>query len=114
MDVVGHYDECVELISMEARFAVVESLGHNPGYFRLLQVERTGSGVIKKPVHGYKSLARSETGGREDAAGWKASMQSESDKQWMTHSFKMGKAAFVHHLEMKWLEPGEHLTPRGN
>ena len=34
MDVVGHYDECVELISMEARFAVVESLDHKPGYFR--------------------------------------------------------------------------------
>jgi hypothetical protein len=71
--------------------------------------------VVKKPVHGYKSLARSEMRRREDTAGWKASTQSESYEYWMTNGFKVGKAAFVHRLEMKmkWLERCERLTPPG-
>jgi hypothetical protein len=58
MDVVGHYYEGVEMVSVEPGLAIIEGLNHQASYFWLAQVERANSGVIKKPVHGQESFAR--------------------------------------------------------
>lgn len=46
MDVVGHHDESVEMVSLEAGLAVVEGLNYEESYFGAAQVERAGYGVI--------------------------------------------------------------------
>ncbi len=79
--VIWHYNECVQLVTMQAAFSVQECILHELRNFRSLKKEGAGGATIQDAIHGSKSLPRgSQLCGRKDALCWEATVQPEGDK----------------------------------
>ena len=82
---------------MEPGLAMHRGLNHQASYFRLAQVERTHSGVIKKPpamaTEQLRPKMRRAGGKRGSTAGFHAAGRSRIAGDLR---LQMGKAAFVH------------------
>ena len=96
MDVVGHHNESVELVSFESILAILQSMDHQLRDLRPAKVERAGSGMIEQSVHRHKGLARGEPLRWEHAVGREASTKPESHEEPLTNRIRMGKAAIIH------------------
>jgi hypothetical protein len=93
--VIRHDHESVQFVALESSLAVLEGTNHHFGYFRLLKKHWAAIGMIEQPIHSYERLSSRQVGRPEDAAGRKASVQTEGYEYSFAHDIKVRKAAFV-------------------
>ena len=67
MNVVRHYDECMQVVVLQGVLTFHDGLHDQAGDFGPSQVKRAGAGMVQEAVHGYKRLPRAETVCGEEA-----------------------------------------------
>ena len=78
---IGHYDKCMQLVSLKLLLPIVQGPDYPFGDFPAAQVQRTAHAPIQEPVHRHECFSRQrQTIGWEHAMRWETAMQPESDK----------------------------------